>query len=60
MGRLILTMASRIGEKPTDAVVQQAFEQVKEKDIDAWLYRMFHGRGQTFNGINMESYPLVA
>jgi len=60
MGRLILTMASRIGEKPTEAVVQQAFEQIKEKDVAAWQYQTFHGRGQTLNGINMESRSLVA
>lgn len=60
MGRLILSMASRIGEKPTESVVQQAFEETKEKDVAAWLYQTFHGRDQVLNGTNMESIALVA
>jgi hypothetical protein len=44
MGRLILSMASRVGEKPTESLVQRAFEQIKEKDVDTWLHQAFEGR----------------
>ena len=41
MGRLILSMASRVGQRPTEALVETAFELVKEKDIDIWLQKAF-------------------
>lgn len=41
MGRLILSMASRVGERPTEAFVKEAFEKIKERDIDSWLKRAF-------------------
>lgn len=41
IGRLILSMASRVGEQPTEDLVQTAFEQVKERDVDAWLKKAF-------------------
>jgi hypothetical protein len=41
MGRLILSMASRVGERPTEAAVKTAFEQIRECDIDKWLENAF-------------------
>jgi hypothetical protein len=41
MGRLILSMASRVGERPTETFVQEAFEKIKERDVEAWLKRAF-------------------
>ena len=41
MGRLILSMASRVGEIPTEALVQAAFEAVKESHVAKWLKKMF-------------------
>jgi len=41
MGRLVLSMASRVGENPTEQLVKTAFENVKEKDVDAWLTKAF-------------------
>jgi hypothetical protein len=71
MGRLILSMASRVGEKPTESLVQCAFEQIKEQDVAAWLDWAFEGRKQEKKqdvvwmdqGVNrrkMESEILVA
>jgi hypothetical protein len=71
MGRLILSMASRVGEKPTESLVQCAFEQIKEQDVAAWLDWAFEGRKQEkkqdvvwmdqgVNGRKMESEILVA
>jgi hypothetical protein len=41
MGRLILSMASRVGELPTEALVQVALEAVKESHVAKWLKKMF-------------------
>jgi len=41
MGRLILSMASRVGERPTEALVETAFERIKEIDVDKWLKKAF-------------------
>ena len=41
MGRLILSMASRVGEHPTEALVEKAFEQIRERDVDEWLAKAF-------------------
>lgn len=64
MGRLILSMASRVGERPTELLVQCALEEIKERDVSQWLQQAFNPSGpkpsKTFNGRNMESSPLVA
>ncbi len=41
MGRLILSMASRVGERPTESLVATAFEQIKEHDVNEWLKNAF-------------------
>lgn len=41
MGRLILSMASRVGAQPNEALVESAFEQIKESDVNKWLKRAF-------------------
>lgn len=41
MGRLILSMASRVGEPPTETLVETAFERIKERDVSNWLERAF-------------------
>ena len=41
MGRLILSMAGRTGEAPTESLVQAAFENIREKDVDLWLKNSF-------------------
>ena len=41
MGRLVLSMASRVGERPTESLIKTAFEQIKESDIDVWLKKVF-------------------
>ena len=41
MGRIVLTMASRVGERPTEELIETAFESVKEKDVDEWITRAF-------------------
>lgn len=64
MGRLILSMASRVGEYPTELLVQSAFEKIKEQDVSEWLQHAFNSPApkpsKTFNGRNMESSILVA
>jgi len=65
MGRLILSMASRVGERPTELLVQHAFESVRERDVSEWLQQAFnppthHAPCKNFNGRNMESSSLVA
>jgi hypothetical protein len=64
MGRLILSMASRVGEHPTELLVQSAFEEIKERDVSEWLQQAFNSstpkQFKTFNGRNMESSILVA
>lgn len=64
MGRLILSMASRVGEPPTELLVQCAFEKVKERDVSEWLQQAFNPSNpkpsRTLNGRNMESSSLVA
>ena len=41
MGRLLLTIASRTGAAPTEALVKKAFETVKEKNVCDWIKSMF-------------------
>jgi hypothetical protein len=41
MGRLVLSMASRVGERPTEGLVETAFEQIKECDVSKWLENAF-------------------
>lgn len=68
MGRLILSMASRVGEKPTESLVQRAFEQIKEQDVAEWLNQTFEETnnkqaawmGQDFYGREVESHTRVA
>jgi hypothetical protein len=64
MGRLILSMASRVGERPTELLVQSAFEEIKERDVSEWLQQAFNPSAlkpfKPFNGRNMESSILVA
>lgn len=64
MGRLILSMASRVGERPTELLVQCAFEKIKERDVFEWLQQAFNPSApkpiKTFIGRNMESSSLVA
>jgi hypothetical protein len=69
MGRLILSMASRIGERPTESLVQRAFEEIKEQNVTAWLNQAFEGVNKKQEdttwlhqgfGRNMESNILVA
>lgn len=64
MGRLILSMASRVGERPTELLVQRAFEKIKERDVSEWLQKAFNPSApksfKTFDGRNMESITLVA
>lgn len=63
MGRLILSMASRVGEPPTELLVQCAFERIKERDVSEWLQQAFNSStpkpSKKFNGRNMESFNLV-
>jgi hypothetical protein len=37
MGGLVLSMASRVGERPNEALIETAFEQIKEHDVNEWL-----------------------
>jgi len=41
MGRLILSMASRVGESPTESLVETAFGRIRERDVDEWLAKAF-------------------
>lgn len=41
MGRLVLSMASRVGGRPTEELVETAFEQIKERDVNKWLENAF-------------------
>ena len=41
MGRLILSMASRVGERPTEELVNNACTEIKENDVDLWLKQAF-------------------
>jgi hypothetical protein len=64
MGRLILSMASRVGERPTELLVQCAFEQIKERNVSEWLQQAFNPStskpSKILNGRNMESSTLAA
>ena len=41
MGRLILSMASRVGEPVSEELVQTAFENIKTAAVDEWLAKSF-------------------
>jgi hypothetical protein len=41
MGRLILSMASRVGESVSESLIVDAFERIQEKTIDEWLANAF-------------------
>lgn len=41
MGRLILSMASRVGEKVSEPLIKTAFEGIQEATIDQWLANAF-------------------
>ena len=41
MGRLILSMSSRVGEAPTESLIETAFERIRERDVDEWLAKAF-------------------
>jgi hypothetical protein len=41
MGRLILSMASRIGEAISEPLIVEAFEKIQETTIDRWLMEAF-------------------
>ena len=41
MGRLILSMASRVGEAVSESLIMDAFERIQETTIDKWLADSF-------------------
>ena len=41
MGRLILSMASRVGEAISESLIVKAFERIQEATIDKWLAAAF-------------------
>lgn len=41
MGRLVLSMASRIGEAPSEKLIAEAFERIQERTIDNWITQAF-------------------
>jgi len=41
MGRLILSMASRVGETVSEQLITEAFERIQETEIDKWLANAF-------------------
>lgn len=43
MGRLILSMASRVGEPPSEELITQAFQRIDERTLDEWLKTAFKG-----------------
>lgn len=47
MGRLILSMASRVGEEPSEVLVAEAFSKKTEKMVDEWLKKSFTTNSQT-------------
>jgi len=41
MGRLVLSMASRVAEESSEKLVAEAFERIQEKTIDDWITQAF-------------------
>jgi hypothetical protein len=41
MGRLILSMASRVGEELSESLIAEAFENIREATVNAWLAQAF-------------------
>lgn len=41
MGRLVLSMASRVAEESSEELVAEAFERIQEKTIDDWIAQAF-------------------
>jgi hypothetical protein len=41
MGRLILSMASRVGEETSELLITEAFERIQETTINNWLAQAF-------------------
>ena len=41
MGRLVLSMASRVAESPSESLITEAFGHITQKTLDAWLEQAF-------------------
>jgi len=41
MGRLVLSMASRVAEEPSEELIAEAFERVQERTVDSWIAQAF-------------------
>lgn len=41
MGRLVLSMASRVAEEPSEKLIFDAFERIQEKTVDNWIAQAF-------------------
>ena len=41
MGRLVLTMASRVGEAPSEELIALSHNKIKTIDVDCWVKRSF-------------------
>ena len=41
MGRLILSLASRVGEDVSELLITEAFERIQEKTVSSWLAHAF-------------------
>jgi hypothetical protein len=54
MGRLILSMASRVGEAISERLIVEAFERIQEKTIDKWLGQAFSTGTTEYTEIFME------
>jgi hypothetical protein len=41
MGRLVLSMASRVAEQPSEELIAEAFERIQERTVDNWIKQAF-------------------
>jgi len=41
MGRLVLSMASRVAEEPSEELIAEAFERIQERTVDSWIAQAF-------------------
>lgn len=41
MGRLVLSMASRVAEHPSEALIAEAFERIREGTVNSWIDKAF-------------------
>ena len=41
MGRLVLSMASRVAEQPSEEFIAEAFERIQERTVDNWIKQAF-------------------